>query len=422
MLINQDNQYTLFLRHNSDNAWYNNFIGDYMNDIDRLRLCCICKSYILIVLYLIQTTFHAGHQRYIHENLLVVRFEPKKINVATLNNVGIIDQVGLQYNLLVRHYACLSNYAVRKLVVLERPFNDVGVFRSDVYFHPNIGEDGWAGFRQDWKAMMDEDFADYPCPAAPRFWTDPVMGSRTGLWPPSIFTQWVEMAKEGQTISLDPGHSGVGEPSSSPVAGPSGLGQRSPSPSSSLSYVSPSPSSAHLSSHHSSPPFPSSPMLPTANRLPSPPPPSSPILNPVPWLLSLPPLSSPMVPTAHQLPLPPPLSPPTMPTTHLPLSSPPPSPPIMPTTENPLPSAAPPPPAKLPSPPPPAKLPSPPPADMPTAQLLSFPSPSAPALAPPTAPVTAPGPHNSPTTTDDEDDDMWKAMGDIPYELAGGAD
>jgi hypothetical protein len=222
----------------------------------------------------------------------MVKFEPKRININNLDDLKVIDKVGLRYGVNVTHYPCLTKNAVCNMVVLGPPNSSQSTaLCREVFFHPNICEDGWTAFQKRWKIMLEEGFGNYPCPDAPRLWTESVTGSDTIRWPPIIFKQWAEMVNEGQTMSLDAGL---------PVAGSSRLGQQT-------SSVLTLPSSSRLPSLHPSPsPSPSPPKMPTSHPLPSAPPP--PTNRPTAHLPSPPSLSPANAPTACvlSLPLPPP--------------------------------------------------------------------------------------------------------------------
>jgi hypothetical protein len=183
-----------------------------------------------------------GDQPFFEDELTVATFFPKRI-VSYVETAEDLDSLKISYKIEVHHFACLSWFTYRKLLVWDVSAPDwiplyIEEFNDQVYFHPNVHTDGWDIVWAKYAQLHEKD-PDFPrCPPEPRFWQHGVSGSTIFRWPPYFFQEWVKLIAEGGTLALDLAPSAI--------AGPSGTSH------------TPAPTTPHStgpsSSHHFSPP------------------------------------------------------------------------------------------------------------------------------------------------------------------------
>lgn len=178
-----------------------------------------------IFYYCFWLTVSTGKRPIQDGSLMMVRFVLLRI-VDAFSTIEELDQLSIQYRAEISHIFCLNTAGLRH-IVRAGPLGSF--FEDDIYFHPNVGVDGWNDLLAWYQGRNPEQPPLPPFPAQPRFWSHAIRGSQIELWPPEFFNQWIEEIANGRVLSLDPspgpiaGPSHLPNPSSGPIAGPSHL-------------------------------------------------------------------------------------------------------------------------------------------------------------------------------------------------------
>jgi hypothetical protein len=221
-----------------------------------------------------------GGRQFEDGDALLVKFTLQSIS-GRIQFIGDIDRLQVTYLPFVNHISCISPNTYPSIIVKAK---EGFIFHSSVYFHRNFRTDGWEeligihrsarglweiwreGYKRDGKirgrtglreatekdkALFSQDFPDFP--PEPQFWMDKETGSKTGLWPPRLFQEWVKDRNRGEVPFLDlPPATLTTLPHMPPIAGPS----CPRGPSSAHNPPSPSTLSNHSSCLSSVPPSP----------------------------------------------------------------------------------------------------------------------------------------------------------------------
>ena len=162
---------------------------------------------------------------------------------ATIKNEEDVDRARVTFSPNLSHCYCLGVDGFSSILFKQ---GGKGWFSTTTYFHPNVREDGWEELKlmhEDARRKFDEEKRTFqmkeelksqkknkgkgkkkateadktreenklkynqdfrPFPDEPVFWDSPVTGSEISLWPPRLFNPWIEAAKAGKKLSLDP--------------------------------------------------------------------------------------------------------------------------------------------------------------------------------------------------------------------------
>ena len=111
-----------------------------------------------------------------------------------------VDRSRIVYQVILYHLSCISDSTWKRIVV--EGGNGVSLFGQEIYFHPNVGVDGWVRTRERYELLFaNTDFP--PFPPTPRFWTHDTWGSGIGLWPPQFFHPWLLSIQAGVPLELE---------------------------------------------------------------------------------------------------------------------------------------------------------------------------------------------------------------------------
>lgn len=147
-----------------------------------------------------------------------VRFQMLRVT-SKITTPEDLDTAKISYSFVVSHSSCLSVKALPHIVIASEKGS---VFAPSIFFHPNVGVDGWADLSS-WHRRLRDNHSDLlPFPSEPKFWVLPARGSAVSLWPPSpsFFDHWIMSVANGFDLALDPG--------ASQVAGSSNINKPSP--------------------------------------------------------------------------------------------------------------------------------------------------------------------------------------------------
>jgi hypothetical protein len=193
-----------------------------------------------IFYYFLWLTVSTGKRPIRDGSLMLVRFSLLRI-VDSFSTIEELDHLSIQYQAEISHLFCLTTAALRR-IVRASPLGSF--FEDNVYFHPNVGVNGWNDLVGWYQGRNPEQPPLPPFPAQPQFWSHATRGSQIELWPPEFFNTWIDAIADGRVLSLDPSPGPIAGPShlpnssSDPVAGPSQLPDPYSCPPSPLSTTS----------------------------------------------------------------------------------------------------------------------------------------------------------------------------------------
>jgi hypothetical protein len=173
--------------------------------------------------------------------LIRAKFDMQRIKTKVKTEADV-DRAKITFVTNISHCHCLNPEAYISFI---QKVQDQYLFDGSVYFHPNFRVDGWEDFRamheavreefgeaqrkfqrlvdmrkekakkgkkketkeerEKWlneRKKFDQSFPGFP--DAPVFWEHTEYGSDEFSWPPRLFFPWMEDAKKGKDLCLDP--------------------------------------------------------------------------------------------------------------------------------------------------------------------------------------------------------------------------
>lgn len=116
---------------------------------------------------------------------------------------NVVDHPGmstarLYYSATVIHVSCITPEAWMRIIIHDLIPT---TFDLTIFFHPNVGEDGWVEIRRVYLDCFNSPTP--PFPLEPVFWTYERRG-RACLYPPRILNEWIEAVSQGRVLGFDP--------------------------------------------------------------------------------------------------------------------------------------------------------------------------------------------------------------------------
>lgn len=200
--VNTDNRFGVFLLYRPYEGKFAKFINDFLRRAHNHGKCVICGC----LLFSFITFLISAGDALLVNNAMVYLFLTTRTILSEVTSPQSLDTAKIRFHADIRHIQCMSKKSL--LHIVQSTFQEQTLFADFIYFHPNVGLDGWSTFCEYYnqvRTQMTDEPTLLPHPPSPKFWHYSERGSRFNRWPPtpSFFDDWIEMVRNGEVLRLD---------------------------------------------------------------------------------------------------------------------------------------------------------------------------------------------------------------------------